>query len=43
MLASVPALSCRYPCYNVPTYDCYVSLVFDVTMPSLLSLPSHMS
>ena len=40
VLASVPAISCRY---SMPTYGCYVSLVFDVTIPSLLSLPSHMS
>ena len=27
----------------MPTHDCYVSLAFDVVIPSLLSLPNHMN
>lgn len=40
VLASVPALLCMW---SVPTYGYCVSLVFDMTIPSLLSLPGHMS
>ena len=28
---------------TMPAYGCYVSLVFDLAIPSFLSLPSHMS